>query len=237
MRKDLEVADEAAGLVGQENLDQLARAATVSYECWLCMRPGKLPDTPAAVLALRDGPVTVAKLAHRFCSESLVMDVPGLTSVMYDPARAVSVDAEAAFLPYQAGHRPALLLEVRATVSMDAGQDERVDRAAGWLLEHGLHLMAAAGEQVRAALGWAVQLIGGGGLRVTGPGGEFYGGNLQADPAWRRAVTTHGRCLLLVGAGLSLNRAPHSLQDALDRVDAVVRQGRLAGAMVTVESR
>ncbi|WP_336215983.1 hypothetical protein [Nonomuraea sp. LPB2021202275-12-8] len=93
-----------------EDLDQLARAAAVSYECWVCMQPGKLPDVPAAVLILRDGPVDIAKLVHRFCARSGVMDVPGLTAVMYDPARAISVDAVAAFLPYQAGHRPALLL-------------------------------------------------------------------------------------------------------------------------------
>ncbi|MGR6924261.1 hypothetical protein ACU635_59210 [[Actinomadura] parvosata] len=156
---------------------------------------------------------------------------------MDDPARAVSVDAVAAFLPYRAGHRPALLLEVRTTVSMDAGQGERVDRAAGWLLEHGLHLVATAGDQVQAAPGWAVHLHGDSGLRVTGPIGAFYDGDLQADPAWRRAVTTQGRCLLLVGTGLSLDQVPDSLQEALDRVDAVAGQGRLAGALVAVQSR
>ncbi|MDP4511807.1 hypothetical protein [Nonomuraea turcica] len=201
------------------------------------MRPGKLPDTPAAVLILRDGPVRLAKLAHRFCARSGLIDVPGLTAVMYDPARAVSVDGVAAFLPYQAGHRPALLLEVRATVSTDVGQGERVDRVAGWLLEHGLHLVAAADGEVEAAPGWAVHLRGGSGLRVSGPIGELYDGDLQADLAWQDAVTTQGSCLLLVGTGLGLDQAPHGLQEALDRVDAVARQGRLTGALVTVEIR
>ncbi|MFG1710722.1 hypothetical protein ACFLIM_46925 [Nonomuraea sp. M3C6] len=201
------------------------------------MRPGKLPELPAAVLILRDGPVSLAKLAHRFCARSGVMDVPGLTAVMYEPGTETSVTAVAALLPHAGGYRPVLLLEAGVAVAADAGGGERVDAVTNWLLQHGLHLVADAGDQVQAAPGWVVHLSGGTGLRVSGPGGELYDGDLQADPAWQRAVTTQGRCLLLVGTGLGLDQAPHSLQETLDRVDAVARQGRLVGAVVTVEIR
>lgn len=77
-----------------------------------------------------------------------------MTAGMYDFARAVSVNAVAAFLPHHAGHRPALLLEVRVTMSTDTGQGEHVDRVAGWLLEHGLHLVVTTtGGEVEQALG------------------------------------------------------------------------------------
>ncbi|MEV4222293.1 hypothetical protein [Nonomuraea sp. NPDC049725] len=238
MPHDLDVAPEIADLLSREDLDRLVRVATVSYECWLCMRPGKLPDPPAVVIILRDGPVSVARLAHRFCSESLVVDMPDQNAMMYDPARAAGVDAGATFLPYQAGHRPALLLEVRATGGMDAGQEERDDRAVGWLLEQGLHLVATAGGEVVTAPGWTVHLRGSTGLRVTGPMGRLYDGELQVASAWRREVTAQGRCLLLVGVGMGLDQvdqAPHSMQGAIGRVDAVAQQGRLAGGLAAID--
>ncbi|MEU4229583.1 hypothetical protein AB0F17_35245 [Nonomuraea sp. NPDC026600] len=236
MRQGLDVAPQVAELLSSEDLDRLARAAAASYECWICMRPGKLPELPTAVLIIRDGPVALAKLTHQSCARSGLMDAPGLTAVMSDPARAVSVDAVAAFLPYQAGHRPALLLEARATVSTDAGRGERVDRVAGWLLEHGLHLVAATGGEVEAAPRWAVHLRGGGtGLRVIGPIGELYDGDLQADPAWQREATTQGRRLLLAGGDLGLDQAPQSMEEVIARVDAVAGLGRLTGGLVAVE--
>ncbi|MGS2647938.1 hypothetical protein [Streptosporangium sp. G12] len=48
-----------------------------------------------------------------------------------------------------------------------------------------------------AAPGWTVDLHGPAGLRMIGPGGALYDGDLQTDPAWRQATTGAGVCLLL----------------------------------------
>jgi hypothetical protein len=86
MPHDLDVAPEIADPLSPEDLDQLAREAAVSYDCWVCLQPGKLPETPASVIILRDGPVDIAKLTHRFCAQSGLIEAPGLTAVMFDPS-------------------------------------------------------------------------------------------------------------------------------------------------------
>lgn len=56
---------------------------------------------------------------------------------------------------------------------------------------------------------------------MIGPIGDLYDGDLQTDPAWQRAATTQGRCLLLVGSSLDLSQAPQDLQEAITRVNPI----------------
>ncbi|MFI7643995.1 hypothetical protein [Nonomuraea sp. NPDC049400] len=112
---------------------------------------------------------------------------------------------------------------------------ERVDAVVSCALQHGLHLVAALDNALDSAAGWRVELPGGSALRVDGPGGTLFDGTVRLAPEWRRAVTERGACGGAARRGLRLGEAPQGWADALDRIAAVGRAGRLAGGMVAVE--
>jgi hypothetical protein len=135
----LDVAAEVAAVVDGEDLAQLAERARVSYECVGCGRAATLADGPAAVVVLRDGVRSVARVAHAACRSSQVVDLPlgGLRVTENAPAVAV-----ASVLPHAHGARPVLVVELGAAVSLREGGD-RVDGIATGLMREGLHLVGS----------------------------------------------------------------------------------------------
>ncbi|NUW47003.1 hypothetical protein [Nonomuraea rhodomycinica] len=225
---DLDVSAEVEPLVTAADLELLAAEAAGGYACLACDQPGRLP---AAAVVLRDGDAMLLRLAHRECARSGVVEVPGLAAAL--TAAEPEARAVAALVPVGGEVEPVLLVEISVNVSTPAG-GERVDAVVSWALQHGLHLVAALDTALDVAAGWRVELPGASALRVDGPGGTLFDGTVTFAPKWRRAVIERGSCGVLLGVGLRLEQAPQGWADALDRIAAVGRAGRLAGGLVAV---
>ncbi|RSM93781.1 hypothetical protein DMB42_52125 [Nonomuraea sp. WAC 01424] len=221
-----------AALVSAEDLELLRTDAVVSYSCVACGEAGRVPQRPAAVVILRDGLFSLAKLAHSGCAPSSVYDVPGLQARVLAEAEATTSRVAAAWLPVQGGPVPALLFEPVTRAAVD-GDGERVDGLASWMLAHGLHLVAGAAVEPPPAPGWTAALDGAGGLIVTAPAELVYDGTLTADASWRAAVAARGSCVLIAGTGLALDSAPATAGEFVDRLAAVAAAGRLVGGVIT----
>ncbi|MER6947418.1 hypothetical protein ABT294_25630 [Nonomuraea sp. NPDC000554] len=96
------VAPEVAALVPAEDLERLRQAAA-SYTCAACGQVGRTPEQPAALVLLRDGLFTVAKLAHGACAPSAVFDVPGYQARVLAEAETSTSVVVAAWLFYSPG--------------------------------------------------------------------------------------------------------------------------------------
>ena len=237
--RDLTVADDVAALVGAEDLRQLAAGVgpTGVSECVTC-RAGIDADAAASVVAVTVGPlVTVARLAHRGCSPSGVVELPvdelGLTPEQLAALVAGDVSdatARALLLPHAAGGRPCLLVELHGGLATPADEGERVDLVVSGLLRRGLHLHARLGHLPPAAPGWRVDL-GTGTARIGQPdGGALYEGTLSLPSAWADGVAgLGGRCVLLTG---TIRRgADTGLVTALQ---SAARDGTLVAGLVDV---
>jgi hypothetical protein len=223
----LQVTSEVAALISKEELALLLRIASTRFECVRCGRPGKLPDTPAAVVVLRDATVIKAALAHRACFTSCVMELPGLAKALASP----EVDAPVTALPMLMPNLPVLVISTTYTASVP-DSPERTDFIVSWVLKRGLHLISGMSPDTAGAPDWMLTIRGGWGLVATPQGDAVYEGSLTLDPAWRELAAGLGECLLIVGTGLHLSGV--TADQAMDRISAAGRDGRLTGGMISV---
>lgn len=238
--RDLSVADDVAALVSADDLRLLAAGAGPDgiSECVTCRAPVDA-DAAASVVAITIGPlVTVARLAHRACTPSGVVELPvdelGLTPEQLAALVAgedSDASARALLLPHASGDRPCLLVEFVGGLATPASEGERVDLVVSGLLRRGLHLHTRLGHLPPAASGWTVRL-GAGTARVGQPGGEaMYDGTLTITSPWLDAVTAYGgRCVLLTG---TVPARPDG--GTLDALRAAARNGTLVAGLVDVQ--
>lgn len=211
--RELYLVDEVAALVGEADRRLLAAGAgpTGASTCVTCRAPIG-PDEPASVVLVRFGDaVTVAKLAHRTCAASGIIDVPvdalGLTPGQLADLVAggdSGATARCLLLPHVAGDRPALLVQLHGGLATPATEPgDRVDLVVSGLLERGLHLHPRLGQLPAPAPGWTVTLgpDGPGTARVTEPSGDaMYDGTLTVSRPWLDSIgQLGGRVVLLAG--------------------------------------
>lgn len=210
--RDLYVADEVAALVSVEDQRRLADGLGPSGggECVACRAPIGA-DEAVSVVVIRFGAVGVARIAHRTCTTSHVIDAPvdelGLTPRQLAALVAggdAGATATCLLLPHVAGDRPVLLVELHTGLATPADEPgDRVDLAVSGLLGWGLHLYPRLGQLPPPAPGWSVQLgpDGPGTARVVMPDGDaHYDGSLPLNAPWLDAVDQlGGRAILLTG--------------------------------------
>lgn len=221
----VDVPRELAGEVDPADVEQLARAADDGgWTCAACGGAGEM-DGAASVVLLREGPVTVAGLAHPRCAPASVQQVSGLGESLAEPRPATA-------LAGLAGDVPLLVVDLADTVAGGDPGGERVDKVAAYLLGLGLGLVADLRElsALEAAAGWRATL-GPDWLTVMQPEGtSLYDGELVLPDGWSAAAAVGG-CVLLVGSGLGAHAAPDRLGE---RLAAAAGAGRLVGAVVAV---
>jgi hypothetical protein len=227
----IDVGEPVAQIVDPSDVAALALAGERGYDCVVCERPGRLPDDPAALVVLVDGPVQQARLAHRACSASAVVNAPGLAASIGDRA----VTAVAAVLPHANGPRPVITVETWDRVAHRAEFGDRVDAVLSALLGQGLHLVARLGRTPPASPGWRVLVSCDGTVQITGPdGAALYDGELVLPGAWLQLAAAVKSCLLLVGTGLQLRNGLGGVAAGMTMLNGAARDGRLIGGVVDV---
>jgi hypothetical protein len=225
--RGLDVSEEVAELVGEQNLRLLAeQVAYGGYTCTICERASTLAERPASVVVFYGVTVTAVKIAHASCSRSRVIDAE------LDPATDIQATAVAGVFPSatELGARPVLLVEM-GMIDVAPGR-ERVDGVIREILAQGLHLISQIDGTPPFAVGWTVTLSAPEGVRVMGPGQLVYDGTASRPDGWEQVVAALGnRCELFVGVNI---RLAEGLGDDLHRLRDASRAGLLAGGSVAV---
>ena len=194
------VSVEAAESVSTEEIERLeASVRARGYDCAECGERSSLDAEPAVVVMYDGGPLLGwARVVHQRCAPERSRPAD-----LADLAARGTATVVAGLIPHASGDRAVILCELEDAITATSAAGDRVDLAAGWLIERGLHLVTTAGRRPPVASGWSLWLPSPAVAVVAGPGEiVLFQGEMVTPPGWVAVARSRGAELFAGVSGL-----------------------------------